>query len=113
MTAPCQVRPGIASQVSSIGCPVAKSTHVGFIDVGTHQNFRQISFLQHQVAGVDIRSLMNRKGINNAVERCADIQLAKNVFGRRIGALCLALLSLNTSDFGRGIAVCPVSAEAT
>ena len=48
---------------------------------------------------------MDGKGIDNAVEWSTDIQLAKNIFGRRIGALRFSLLGIHASDLGSGIAI--------
>ena len=54
----------------------------------------------HQIAGIDVRSLVNRQGIDNSIEGGANIQLAKDIFGRLVGALGFGLLRLNAIHLG-------------
>src|SRR2546425_10932310 len=47
---------------------------------------------------------MNRQGIDNTVKRSTDIQLAKNIFSRRISGLRLVLLGFDAGDLERRVA---------
>ena len=50
-------------------------------------------------------TLMNGKGIDNAVKRSAYVQLPKNIFGGRISALGFILLGIDASNLRGGIAI--------
>src|SRR6185312_4554430 len=53
---------------------------VRLVHKGADNYLGEIRFLQHQVAGIHIVSKTHGKGIDNAVERSADIELGENVF---------------------------------
>ena len=82
------------------GLPLSQAADVGLVDIRSHQHFGKIGLLQHQVAGIDVRSLMNRQGIDNSIEGGANIQLAKDIFGRLVSALGFVFLRFNAIHFG-------------
>ena len=82
-----------------------QTAHIGFVDEGANQYAREIGFLQKQIAGLNKCSLLDGKGIDDAIEGGAHAGLAKCVFGGLIGGLRFGRLGLDAGGFGFGIAV--------
>ena len=82
-----------------------KAADVGLVHERADQHVGEVGFLKEQLTGLNERSLLDRQGIDDTVKRCADAGFAEGIFGGIIGGLCFRTLSLNSSDFGLGVAV--------
>jgi len=69
LTAPFQIRPGTASQVTSIFCPVERRPISGSSTKVRTSIFERIAFLQQQVSGLHIGALLDGKSVDDAIEK--------------------------------------------
>ena len=98
VTVPSQMRPGIASQVTSVFCPGTRRPMSGSSTYARTRTFERSATCSRQVAGLHVGALLHGQHIHDAVEGRDDVGLVQNVFGGRVGSLRIGLLRGHVLD---------------
>src|SRR5208282_1572480 len=82
-----------------------EAADVRLVDESPDQHVRKIAFLQQEIPGLHVSSLLHGKRVDNAVEGGVHARFAQCIFGGVVGRLRFGALRLNSGGLGRRVAI--------